>query len=209
MHLHKCARIIFQIPIMKKTFSLLFLFSACTISSLHAELVYKSGYVVLISGDSVKGDIRVNTKKELTMFQKVAVKMGETTKTYKPEQVKEYGYESTHFVSRKVDGEMQFMKVLSEGRINLYEWQFEIQRGNDLVVDSEYYIEKNDGSSEMQKAKTGKFKKTVSDLMSDNVELVARVQSEDKKYEIAEMTKVVSEYNTWYEKQNGGLQGSR
>jgi hypothetical protein len=194
---------------MKKTFSLLLLFSVFTISSLHAELVYKTGYVVLLSGDSVKGDIRVNTKKELPLFEKVAVKIGESTKTYKPEQVKEYGFESTHFVARKVDGEMQFLKVLSAGRINLYELQFEVQRGNDLVVDSEYYIEKNDGTSEMQKAKSGKFKKTVAELMSDNTALVSRVQGEDKKYEIPEMTQVVMEYNSWYEKQNGGLQGSR
>ncbi len=194
---------------MKKLLTLFLIFSIGTVASLHAELVYKTGYVVLISGDSVKGDIRVNTKKELPLFQKVAVKIGEATKTYKPEQVKEYGFESTHFIAKKIDGEMQFVKVISSGRINLYEWQFELQRGNDLVVESEYYIEKNDGTSELQKAKTGKFKKMVSELMSDNSELVARVQQEDKKYEIAEMQQVCDEYNTWYIKQNGSYQGSR
>jgi hypothetical protein len=195
---------------MKKLLSLLLLFSAGTFTSLHAELVYKPGYVVLTTGDSVKGDIRINTKKELPNFQKVAVKIGETTKTYKPEQVKEYAFETTKFVARKVDGEMQFLKVISSGRINLYELQFEVQRGNDLVIDSEYYIEKNDGSNaELQKAKSGKFKKMVAELMSDNTELVSRVQSDDKKYEIADMQSVVDEYNTWYQQQNGGLQGSR
>lgn len=194
---------------MKKTFSLLLLFTAFTITSLHAELVYKTGYVVLISGDSVKGDIRVNTKKELPLYQKVAVKQGEATKTYKPEQVKEFGFESTLFIARKVDGEMQFLKVISAGSVNLYELQYELQRGNDLVVESEYYIEKSDGSVELQKAKSGKFKKTVADLMSDNSELVTRVQSSDKKYEIAEMKQVCDEYNTWRQQQSGSLQGSR
>lgn len=194
---------------MKKIFSLLAIFSLGTIVSVHAELVYKTGYIVLLSGDSVKGDIRVNTKKELPLFSKVAVKQGEATKTYKPEQVKEYGFESTHFVARKIDGEMQFVKVLSSGRVNLYEWQYELQRGAEVVVESEYYIEKNDGASEMQKAKSGKFKKIVAEVMADNSELVARVQSEDKKYEVAEMTQVCDEYNTWYTKQNGSFSGSR
>ena len=194
---------------MKKTFSLLLLFTAFTITSVHAGLVYKSGYVVLLSGDSVKGDIRVNTTKELPLFQKVAVKQGESTKTYKPEQVKEYGFETSRFISRKVDGEMQFLKVWSSGRINLYELQYEEIRGQETVVESDYYIEKNDGSGDLQKTKTGKFKKTVAELMADNTELVARVQDSDKKYEIAEMQQVVDEYNTWYEKQNGNLQGSR
>jgi hypothetical protein len=195
---------------MKKIFSLLLIFTAGTFASLHAALVYKAGYVLLTTGDSVKGDIRVNTTKELTMFQKVAVKIGDATKTYKPEQVKEYSYETTKFVARKVDGEMQFLKVISSGRINLYELQFEVQRGNDLVVDSDYYIEKNDGSNaEPQKVKANKFKKTVAEMMSDNTELVSRVQGDDKKYEIDDMAKVVEEYNTWYDKQNGTLQGSR
>lgn len=194
---------------MKKALSLLTLFTAFTITSLHAELVYKSGWIVLISGDSVKGDIRVNTKKELPLFQKVAVKNGESTKTYKPEQVKEYGFETSHFISRKVDGEMQFLKVLSSGRVNLYELQFEEIRGNETVVESEYYIEKNDGTADLQKAKSGKFKKTVAELMSDNTELVTRVQGSDKKYEVAEMQQVCDEYNTWYQTQNGSLQGSR
>jgi hypothetical protein len=192
---------------MKKLFSLLLIFAAGTISSVHAETVYKSGYVVLNSGDSVKGDIRINTKKELPLFQKVALKQGETTKTYKPEQVKVYGFESTQFVARKIDGEMQFVKVISSGQVNLYEWQYEIQRGADIIIESEYFVEKN--GAELQKAKSAKFKKTVAELMADNSELVARVQGDDKKYEIAEMKQVCDEYNTWFEKQNGSLQGSR
>lgn len=192
---------------MKKIFALSFLFVAATVIPAHAELVWKSGYIVLVSGDSVKGDIRVNTKKELPLFQKVALKQGQSTKTYKPEQVKEYGFEEMRFVSKKVDGENMFLKVLSDGQVNLYEGQFEFYRGDQLIVEKEYYIEKN-GDGELQKAKPGKFKKTVAEIMSDNTELVARVQGEDKKYEIGDMLSVVQEYNEWYEQQNN-LQGSR
>lgn len=195
---------------MKKLVCFLLVFAAASFTSLHAELEWKTGYVILNSGDSIKGDIKVNTKKELPMFQKVCLRQGENNlKNYKPDQVKEYGYESTRFFARKVDGEMSFLKVLSSGRINLYEFQFEMQRGNDVVVDSDYYIEKNDGASELQKVKSGKFKKTVADMMADNTELVQRVQNDDKKYEIADMRSVVDEYNAWYDQQNGNLQGSR
>jgi hypothetical protein len=176
----------------------------------HAELVWKNGYVILTNGDSVKGDIKVNTKKELTLFQKVTMKITETsTKTYKPEQVAEYGFEESKFLARKVDGEMQFMKVLASGRVNLFEWQYELQRGNELVVEKEYFIEKNDGAGKLEKAKPAKFKKTVAELMADHTDLVARIQNEDKKYEIAQMQSIVEEYNTWYEEQNGSLQGKR
>ena len=192
---------------MKKILSLLLVFSTATFTSLRAELVWKSGYVILVSGDSVKGDIHVNTKKELDLFSKVSLKSATATKTYHPEQVKEYGFESEHFVAKKIDGDMQFVKVISEGRINLYELQYEEQRGDDVVVESDYYLEKNDGTSSPEKIK--KFKKEVSEMMSDNSDLVTRVQGDDKKYEITDMQSVVDEYNTWYQKQNGTLQGSR
>lgn len=194
---------------MKKLFCLLVLFVAGTLTNLHAEMVWKTGYIILTSGDSIKGDIKVNTKKELSLFQKVYFKQGESSKTYKPEQVKEYGYESNRFLARKIDGEMQFLKVLSYGHIILYEWQYELQRGAEVVVEKEYYIEKNDGTEKIEKTKPGKFKKNVAEYMADHTELVARVQKEDKKYEIADMQSIVAEYNTWYEQESGTLQGSR
>lgn len=192
---------------MKKALSLILLFTAGMVMSLHAELVWKTGYIILNSGDSIKGEIRVNTKKDLPLFQKVALKQGESSKTYKPEQVKEYGFENNRFLSRKVDGEQQFLKVISYGRIILFELQFEMQRGDEMIVDKDYYMEKNDGSGSVEKVK--KFKKVVAELMSDNSDLVQRVQNEDKKYEVADMQQVVEEYNTWYEQQNGSYQGSR
>ena len=45
--------------------------------------------------------------------------------------------------------------------------------------------------------------------MADHTELVARIQAEDKKYEIGDMQSIVAEYNTWYEQESGSLQGSR
>lgn len=194
---------------MKKLFCLLVLFVAGTVTSLHAEMVWKSGYVILTTGDTIKGEIKINTKKELPLFQKVYLKKGEATKTYKPEQVKEYTYENERFISRKIDGEMQFLKVLSYGRIILYEWQFELQRGADLIVEKEYYIETNDGTGKIEKTKPGKFKKVVAERMADHAELVARVQNEDKKYEIGDVQNIVTEYNTWYEQEGANLQGSR
>lgn len=195
---------------MKKIFSLLLLFTAGLCISAHAELQWKTGYVILSSGDSIKGDIRVNTKKELPLFQKVALKQGETSKTYKPEQVKEFGFEGNRFLSRKVDGEQQFLKVISYGHVILYELQFELQRGDQVVVDKDYYTELNDGSGNgPQKLKLNKFKKSVAELMSDNSDLVTRVQNDDKKYEISDVQSVIEEYNSWYEQQNGSLQGAR
>ncbi|HTL82321.1 MAG TPA: hypothetical protein VL651_11475 [Bacteroidia bacterium] len=194
---------------MKKILSLTLILTLGLTFAAKAELVWKTGYILLNTGDSVKGDIRVNTAKELPLFQKVAVKIGEVTKTYKPEQVKEYAFESSKFVSRKVDGEMQFLKVIVEGQINLYELQFELQRGDAIVVDKDYYIEKQGNTAEPEKIKESKFKKIVADLMADDAAIVAKVQADTKKYEINDMQSVVEEYNSWYSTTNGSFTGSR
>lgn len=82
-----------------------------------------------------------------------------------------------------MDKELVFLKLVSAGAINLFEWQFEMMHGEKTIVDMDYYIEKV-GSSEKepQKLKGNKFKKTVAELMNDNTELVARVEADNKKY---------------------------
>ena len=64
-------------------------------------------------------------------------------------------------------------------------------------------------AKEPKKLKGNHFKKTVSELMSDNTELVTRVENEDKKYEIADMQSVIEEYNTWHAEQNATPSGTK
>jgi alpha-L-fucosidase len=194
---------------MKK--QLLFLFISLGFSiACTAEMVYKSGYVILNSGDTVRGDIKVNTKKELPLFAKVILKQGETSKTYKPEQVKGYSLDGTQFLTRKLDGEMVFLKVVTSGRILIFEYQFEVYHGDQTVVEKEYYVEKNDGvSNELVKLKGNKFKRLSVELMSDHSELVAKINAEDKKMEFAEMQAYIEEYNSWHSNQSQEARGTR
>jgi hypothetical protein len=182
-------------------FLLLFVFGA--FSAVKAEYVWKSGYVILNSGDTVKGDVKYNTKKELQLFSKVTLKQGETMKNYKPDQIKEYGYEDVKFLTRTMDKELVFLKLVSAGKINLFEWQFEVYHGDEIQVEKDYYIENTAGSAkEPEKLKGNKFKKTVAEMMADHTELVSRVEADNKKYEFAEMQSVVEEYNEWAEQNN-------
>lgn len=195
---------------MKKNLTLLILlvFGGFTIAK--AELVWKTGYVILANGDTLKGEIKYNTKKELSLFSKVTFRQAEKVKNYKPEDLQEFCYEETHFLTKAMDKELVFLKLVSEGAINLFEWQFEMMHGDQMVVDMDYYVEKVGGTDkEPQKLKGNKFKKTVAELMADNSELVARVDAESKKYEIGEMKSVIEEYNGWYADQNPEARGTK
>lgn len=195
---------------MKRNLTLLILLVFGGFTAAKAELVWKAGYVILANGDTLKGEIKYNTKKELSLFSKVTFRQAEKVKNYKPEDLKEFCYEETRFLTRTMDKELVFLKLVSEGAINLFEWQFEMMHGEQTIVDMDYYIEKVGGTDkEPQKLKGNKFKKTVAELMADNSELVARVDAESKKYEIGEMKSVIEEYNGWYADQNPEARGTK
>jgi hypothetical protein len=160
-----------------------------------AQTTFTKGYVVMASGDTIRGEIKHNPKKEFAQFSKVTIKLSETeTKTLKAEKVKLYSYGATTFISRLVDGEQVFMKRISEGAIDLYEWQYEAYRGNEVVIRSDFYLEK-EGEAEPVRVKEGKFTKQVAEIMSDNEDIVKEL--EEKKYNYENISEVVDNYNQW------------
>ena len=170
-------------------------------SSAQAQMLWKKGYVLLNSGDTVKGEIRINPKKEFDCYSKVTVKKSEEEKkTFNPVKAKEYCFEETRFVSRLVEGEGSFVKCISIGAVNLYEHQYEWQSGNEIIYKSEFFIEKAQ-SKEIVRVRPGKFKKIVEEYMGDNAELLQEVK--DKKYDFEQLSEVVQTYNSWAKTQKG------
>ena len=162
-------------------------------NSTFAQAKYYSGYVILLNGDTLKGEVKKNPKHEYDNFAKAAFrkKEGAEIKTYNPTKIKEYSVDGVTFVSRNVDGEQVFVKRLSKGTVNLYEAQIEVLQMNDIKVKSDYYMEKKAG--EFVKIKSGKFKKQVEEVMSDNQEIVKAL--DDKKYEYENIVELFNAYN--------------
>jgi hypothetical protein len=190
---------------MKKTMKFFKLFLALVLvfvfKNTQAQLLWKKGFVLLSNGDTVKGEIKVNPKKEFDLYSKVMVRKSEEEKrTFNPSKAKEFCFEDTRFISRQVDGENSFVKCLSLGAVNLYQYQYEMQSGSSIVYRSEYYIEKA-SSSEMVRVKSGHFRKIVEEYMGDNSDLVKDVM--DKKYDFDQLAEVVQTYNSWAKTQKG------
>jgi hypothetical protein len=159
----------------------------------NAQAKYFPGYVIMLNGDTLKGEIKKNPKKEYDNFTKAAYrkKDGGEIKTFTAVKIKEYCVEGITFVSRNVEGEQVFVKRLSEGAVNLYESQIEVLQMNDLKVKSDYFMEKSTG--EFVKIKSGKFKKQVQEVMSDNEEIVKAI--DEKKYEYDNIVELFNAYN--------------
>lgn len=154
------------------------------------------GYIVQLNGDTVRGDIKVNPKKEFEMYSKIAfIEPNGMQRMYKADKIKSYAYDGKVFVAVKNDGESMFYKTLSNGAINLYETQYEVLLMNDLKVKNDYFMKKS-GSDEYVKIKHGRFKKQLAEEMSDNSKLVKELE-ENKKLELENMVEVFNQYNTW------------
>lgn len=158
-----------------------------------AQVKYFQGYVIMLNGDSLKGEIKKNLKREFDNFTKASFrkKDGAEVKSFTPAKIKEYSVDGTIYVSRNVDGEQVFVKCISKGAMNLYESQVEVMQMNDIKVKSDYYMEKAGG--EFVKVKSSKFKKQMSDAMADNEEIVKAL--EEKKYDYENIVEVVNAYN--------------
>jgi hypothetical protein len=162
-------------------------------SDTFAQAKYFPGYVIMLNGDTLKGEVKKNPKKEFDNFAKAAYRKrdGGEIKTFNATKIKEYCVDGVTFVSRNVDGEQVFVKRLSKGAVNLYESQIEVLQMNDIKVKSDYYMEK--GSGEFVRIKSGKFKKQIEEVMSDNEEIVKAL--EDKKYEYDNIVELFNAYN--------------
>lgn len=182
---------------MKKLVSLIVIFWA-----LYAELFSQSsgvtvkGYVVTLKDDTLRGDIKINPKKELEVFEKVTITISATEKkTFKPEKIKEYVTDSGRYMSRMIDDQMVFLKVLSYGKINLYEYRYYWEKPNkDVVIKSEYYMEKEGDKKAGKIKQNSKYKKQLAEAMADNAELVKNF--EDKEFDASDMIEIFNQYNS-------------
>lgn len=158
-----------------------------------SQAKYYKGYVILLTGDTLMGEIRNNLKKEFDNYTKATFRKTEKdpVKTYRPDKIKEYAVNGTAYISRNVDGDQVFVKRLSQGALNLYELQTEVMQMNDVKIKSDYYMEK--GTGEFVKIKSGKFKKQLSDVMADNQEVIKDIETE--KYEYDNILEVFNAYN--------------
>lgn len=161
-----------------------------------APAVTVKGYVVTLKDDTLRGDIKLNPKKELEVFEKVTINLSATEKkTFKPDKIKGYKTDSAVFVSKKLDDAMSFFKVLSTGKLNLYEFQYYWEKPNkDMVIKSEYYMEKQGEDKTTKIKQGGKYKKQLAEAMSDNEELVKSF--DEKEFDAEDMIEIFNQYNS-------------
>jgi len=179
---------------MKKFSLLLFICLSSVLSTAQSSMV--KAYIITEKGDTLRGEAKINPKKEIDNYSKVNFK-DETglQKMYKPNKIKGYGFNNEHFVSMDSEEEKKFYQVLATGEVNFYKLGYEAMRMNAPIVEVEYYVSRK-GETELFLIKESKFKKQVGEFMKDNQEFI-NAYGEEKKFDLEKAVAAITQYNTW------------
>lgn len=161
-----------------------------------AQTTFVKGYIVNEKGDTLRGEARINPKKEIDNYNKIFFKDATgVQKNYKPTKVKAYGYEDHKFLSMDCEGEKKFYEIMAAGEINFYKLGYEAMRMNEIIFETEYYISDRD-NKELVLVKEAKFRKQLTEWMKDNPEFIS-AYGDDKKFDPEKAVEIITQYNSW------------
>lgn len=105
---------------MKKFLSFFFLLSLIS-SGLSAQSDFRPGYMVLMSGDTLRGEIDLQKSKAMSKTCTFRMNKKSEKKTYIPQEIKEYHIEDDrYFISQYLETKgWVFIEYLVEGKLNL------------------------------------------------------------------------------------------
>lgn len=156
------------------------------------------GYVVLKTGDTLRGDIIDRDKKTNLRFEDSKVKLiisPTEKKSFSATKLKGYykdnaWYETVEFK----EGEYAFMEVVEAGVLTLYKLDLErIKKGELEVYETQYYVKKTKDKGPALRIKDGNFKKDMSVLCESNQDIVDEINSKD--YVFEDIEKLVRDFN--------------
>lgn len=164
---------------------------------LRAQTYYEKGYLVNEKGDTLRGEVKLNAKKEFEIYTKVAFRDEKgIQKNHKPEKVSSFGFKDRNFVKMSYGSEDMYYEVICRGEINFYKLVFEAMYANRVELETEYFIQR--GSKKVQALKSSKFKKIMTEWMEDHPDFInAYEEPEAKKFDEAAAKQVVENYNAW------------
>jgi hypothetical protein len=162
------------------------------------------GYVVTNNGDTLKGYVQLRNQTENQ--EKCWFYANETDKKpqmkYAGDDLKCYAV-ADKFYTAALYGNLfgkkkSFVMVMTTGRIHNLKWYWIDEQVYPHVLKTDDIMQKGDDKP-VNPGKFIFFAKNMSEYISDDAELSAKVKNKEKGYGFLEMTNVINEYNAWWE----------
>lgn len=160
-----------------------------------AQILFVKGYIINEKGDTLRGEVKTNPKKEQESFIRVTFKDASgAQKNYKPSKIKGYGHDNNHYVAWGKEEEALFYKRLTNGPIILYKSAFEVVVMNKSTWEFDFFLFR-EGDKKMTDAKIGKFGKQLKEWMKDAPEFADYCQEADKSINEISAIEAIQKYN--------------
>lgn len=160
-----------------------------------AQITFVKGYIINDKGDTLRGEVKTNPKKEQESYIRVTFKDASgAQKNYKPAKIKGYGYDNHHFVPWGKEDDATFYKRLTNGTIIFYKSMFEVVVMNKSEWESDYFLFK-EGDKKMTDAKVGKFGKQLKEWMKDAPEFADNYEEKEKGINEESAIQTIQKYN--------------
>jgi hypothetical protein len=181
-----------------KSLMLFFLLFGFTLS-LSAQKQNWEGYVITVSLDTLFGTVKHKSKDELK--EKIHFRASDTLKRfYRYDEMVEFmsGDERYIIGTLDEDGEKVPLRVISEGRIRLYEHQNLIQQGGNYKVRYDLYAFNTKDSVYTPLRNMG-WKKQLEEIFTESTELVEFIRN--GKHKMEDLKDLFDRFNRWYREQ--------
>jgi len=155
---------------------------------------FRRGYIIKNSKDSISGLVKYGAEKKNTAHS-VFKEPGKSKVSFSPDDIVAYGfYGDKQYISMEIPsmkGKKVFVKVLSKGPINLYEYRsiFLVKKDSlmELPLPKSKTVETESG---MRTRQDNTYKGLLNFLVSD-----CKMSADDSKYDEKDLTNLINNYN--------------
>jgi len=159
---------------------------------------FLNGYIITNANDTIDGLVKYVNYAPYRVLIDIKFKEGgnSKTKTYPPNTILGYRAGEKIFHSVKIDenGDKQFMELVIDGYVRLYEStvsSFGVPQYGSASSVSSYLLKKDDKKA--FSVGQGKFKERLSEYLADNTSLSEKIKNGD--YKKKDLEEIVNEYN--------------
>ena len=138
--------------------------------------VFENAYIINLKGDTIKGQIKLPKIKKVELYQKISFKDATNKiRLYTPDKINGYGYSGYYYISAFHNNKSCYFKVLSKGKVSLFQANFEIVEEGiaNEIVEFCAMEENSDGQFKVIDAKG--IKKQLKDIFKTNKSLAQKI----------------------------------
>ncbi|MBI3518821.1 MAG: hypothetical protein HY062_05635 [Bacteroidetes bacterium] len=141
--------------------------------------VFENAYVVTLKGDTIKGQLKMPKTKKIELYQKINFKdPSNKVRLYTPDKIKGYGYDNYYYISAFHNNRSCYFKVLSQGKVSLYQTVFEVTEDGVANEIHEFCVMEEKGDGQFKIVDEKGLKKQLKDLFKSNKSLVQKINDQ-------------------------------